>query len=161
MKNRLLAMAWLLLAGCAGPAGVAGPGESGMADSQEVSATLQAFEAALRAGDFETVSSLLDPHVLVLEAGGAERSREEYLASHAKADAEFLKDARSEEGQSAVKISGDVAWSTRTSEIHVDLDGEPVVVDSAETMVLRRAADGWKIVHIHWSSRAREPGGAH
>ena len=28
-----------------------------------------------------------------------------------------------------------------------------MMIDSTETMVLRKAADGWKIVHIHWSSR--------
>jgi ketosteroid isomerase-like protein len=161
MKNKLLAMTWLLLAGCAAPAALPGAGESATAESRAVADTVQAFEAALRAGDFDTVSSLLDPHVLVLEAGGAERSREDYLALHAKADAEFLKDARSEESRPAIDVDGDLAWSTRTSQIHVELDGEPVIVDSAETMVLRRGADGWKIVHIHWSSRAREPEESH
>ena len=156
MKNKALAAATLWLIGCAGLQ-VSGwaAAEDGSADDQAVSKTIASFEAALRAGDFARVSTLLDPHVLVLEAGGAERSREEYLAEHAKADADFLKGVRSDESRNAVKVAGDVAWSTKTSVLQFERDGKPAAVNAAETMILRRGPDGWKIVHIHWSSRAK------
>jgi uncharacterized protein (TIGR02246 family) len=156
MKNKVLAAAALGFIGCAGlQASSRAAAEDGSADSRAVSETIASFEAALRAGDFDRVSALLDPQVLVLEAGGAERSRDEYLAEHAKADAEFLKGARVEEGGSAVKVLGDAAWSTKTSVIQFEKDGKPGAVNAAETMILRRGPDGWKIVHIHWSSRAK------
>jgi hypothetical protein len=31
-----------------------------------------------------------------------------------------------------------------------------MVLLATETMVLRRAGDDWRIVHIHWSSRKKD-----
>ena len=152
MKNKHLAVACLVLL-LAPVAATASPAEP---HSDEVSAAAEvvdAFEAALRAGDLERVSALLDPNVLIYESGGAERSREEYLASHAKADAEFLQGTRGDKA-TAFKVVGDVAWATSTATLEYQRDGKPAAADTAETMVLRRGPDGWKIVHIHWSSRA-------
>jgi ketosteroid isomerase-like protein len=36
-------------------------------------------------------------------------------------------------------------------------DGKEATMLSTETMVLRRGTSGWKIVHIHWSSRIKRP----
>jgi ketosteroid isomerase-like protein len=33
--------------------------------------------------------------------------------------------------------------------------GKPVDRLTTETMVLRKTPDGWRIVHVHWSSAAR------
>jgi ketosteroid isomerase-like protein len=156
MKNKALAAVTVWLIGCAAlQASGRAAAEDGSADSRAVSETIASFEAALRAGDFGRVSALLDPQLLVFEAGGAERSRDEYLAEHAKADAEFLKGARVEDGGTAVTVAGDAAWSTKTSVLQFERDGKPAAVYAAETMILRRGPDGWKIVHIHWSSRAK------
>jgi ketosteroid isomerase-like protein len=143
--------------GCAGPpaAGRAAGGDDS-ADRQAVSKTIDGFEAALRAADFERVSALLDPGVVILESGGAERSREEYLASHAKSDAAFMKDAQIRDRKTDVKVAGDAAWAMTTSKVQYEYEGKPRTVNAAETMILRRGPGGWKIVHIHWSSRAAE-----
>jgi ketosteroid isomerase-like protein len=45
--------------------------------------------------------------------------------------------------------------------MHAEKDGKPMTIASTETMVLRSTGTGWKIVHIHWSSRVRKPGEAH
>jgi hypothetical protein len=37
-------------------------------------------------------------------------------------------------------------------------NGRPVDRLTVETMLLRRHADGWRIQHIHWSSRAAPAG---
>jgi ketosteroid isomerase-like protein len=156
MKIRHLA-GCVLLAGCAGQQAANRSGDAAMAqDMREVEEAIQGFESALRAGNFEAVAAWLDPNVLILESGGAERSREEYLASHARADAEFLKSVRGTENASTLKIRSDLAWATKTSELHFDREGVPAVADAAETMILRRGPDGWKIVHIHWSTRERK-----
>jgi hypothetical protein len=47
------------------------------------------------------------------------------------------------------------------SELHLQKDGKPVTVLSTETMLLQRSASVWKIVHIHWSSRKKDPSSAH
>jgi ketosteroid isomerase-like protein len=119
-------------------------------------AVVDQFSAALVAADFATVESLLDPEVVILESGGAERSRAEYMGHHAKADADFLKQAHIQVTHRAARAEGDVAWVATESEIHANDDGKPMTLLSTETMVLRRAGDGWRIVHIHWSSRKKD-----
>jgi len=116
-------------------------------------AIVERFSTSLAAGDIERAVADLDPKVLILESGGVEQSRDEYLAGHAKADAAFLKDAHiTLKGRSA-RASGDLAWVASESEIHAMKGAEVMMIDSTETMVLRKAVDGWKIAHIHWSSR--------
>ncbi|HEU4773172.1 MAG TPA: nuclear transport factor 2 family protein [Lysobacter sp.] len=113
------------------------------------------FGQALAAGDFETVETLLAPDVLILESGGAERSREEYLSHHAISDAKFLKDAHHQLLRRRAQVAGDLVWIGSESELHTTKDGKPLTLLSTETMVLRNTPDGWRIAHIHWSSRPK------
>jgi ketosteroid isomerase-like protein len=120
-------------------------------------ATVDRFLAALSAGEIDKAAAELDPQVIILESGGAERSAAEYLGGHAKSDAEFLKKAEHKPGHRTARASGDFAWVASDNDMVIQQDGRPVTIASAETMVLRRTGSGWKIVHIHWSSRARKP----
>jgi ketosteroid isomerase-like protein len=126
------------------------------ADAEAAVAVVDAFGKALAAGDFKTVEALLDPEVLILESGGAERDRAEYLGHHAIADAQFLMNAHVQTGRRRARASGDVAWVGTESELHASEDGKPMTLLSTETMVLRKSDAGWRIVHIHWSSRQKK-----
>lgn len=119
-------------------------------------ATVDRFSAALSAGDIERAAAELHPQVIILESGGAERSAAEYLGGHAKSDAVFLKTAEHKPGRRTARASGDLVWVASESELVVQRDGKPVTIASTETMVLQSTADGWKIVHIHWSSHVRK-----
>ncbi len=130
------------------------------AEVQSAVDVVDRFSAALQAGDRKTVELLLDAGVLILESGGAERSRQEYLAHHAASDMEFLKDARVHLVQRTARRSGALVWVGSESEIHYRKDGRPVSLLSTETMILKEIAGNWRIVHIHWSSRARKPDAA-
>ncbi len=121
-------------------------------------AVVDQFSEALRASDLVRAGSLLADHVLILESGGAEHSREEYLGGHATHDAAFLKDAHIQIKRRTARSSGDMAWVGTESELHASKDGKPLALRSTETMVLRHSADGWQIVHIHWSSRPVKAG---
>lgn len=155
----------VLLAACAGsspvlanevPApAVAAANTSIDAEAQAAVDVVDRFGKALAAGDFATVESLLDPDVLILESGGAERSRAEYMGHHAISDAKFLKDAHHQPGQRRARVAGDLAWVGSESELHASKGGKPVTLRSTETMVLRRVDGAWRIVHIHWSSRPK------
>lgn len=118
-------------------------------------AAVEQFSAALQAGDLDRAGSLLADDVLILESGGAERSRAEYLGSHAKHDAQFLKQVHTQVMRRTAKAEGEFAWVGSESELHGEKDGKPTTVLSTETMLLKRGADGWRIVHIHWSSRPK------
>ncbi|GAB3736458.1 hypothetical protein GCM10028794_17110 [Silanimonas algicola] len=118
-------------------------------------ATVDAFAQALRRGDTATLRTLLAPDVLILEGGGAERSAEEYLSGHAVSDAAFLKTAHIQQTARTAKTEGELAWVATESELHVERDGQPVTLGSAETMLLQKIDGVWRIVHIHWSSARR------
>jgi len=119
-------------------------------------AVVERFGKALAAGDLKTVETLLDADVLILETGGAERSRAEYLAHHAISDAQFLKGAHSQLNRRRARIAGNLAWVGSESELHASKDGKPLTLLSTETMVLKKTGADWRIVHIHWSSRPKK-----
>jgi ketosteroid isomerase-like protein len=117
---------------------------------------VERFGKALANADFATVEELLAEDVLILETGGAERSRAEYLGHHAKADARFLAGAQSTLVRRRARIDADLAWVGSESELRTQKDGKPATQASTETMVLRNTPQGWRIVHIHWSSRPKK-----
>lgn len=127
--------------------------EATSADGAGAVAVVEQFGAALAKGDLPAAEALLDPQVLILESGGAEQSRAEYMGHHAGADAKFLRNAEVHPGKRRVRVEGDLAWVGSESELHAHENGKPITLLSTETMVLRRHDGAWRIVHIHWSSR--------
>ena len=114
------------------------------------------FSAALKAADFDTVRDLLADDVVILEMGGAERSREEYLGHHAIGDASFLGGATVVQRQRSGRVDGNTAWVATESDITPNAGSDAKPMLSTETMVLQRTGKDWRIVHIHWSSRTRK-----
>lgn len=163
MSNQLAVTA-LCIALCALPIlGVAhetqpsatSPAEAIPAEAGPAVDIVEHFSAALKADDLEQAGALLAPDVLILESGGAERSRDEYLAGHARSDAAFLKEARVQVLHRTARVEGSLAWVGSESELHAPGKNGPLTLLSTETMVLRHTSAGWRIVHIHWSSRTR------
>lgn len=115
----------------------------------EAAATVDAFSAALKAARLDEVKRLLAEDVQVFEGGHVEDGRDAYFAEHAAADALFLASAEVKLESRSGGGDGDLAWVSSRSTIQ--REGKRYA--SIETMVLRRGGDGWKIVHIHWSSR--------
>lgn len=157
MKRLILATALVLLA----PAAVAHDRPVSTGSVQAVNdtaaravAVVDAFHAALRSGDPEAVLSLLTEDVMVLEEGGAERSRDEYAGHHLPADMTFAAATAAEVTRRAAWVEGDVAWVLTEGRTTGAFNGRPVDRLTAETMILHRDGDVWRIRHIHWSSRA-------
>jgi ketosteroid isomerase-like protein len=123
-------------------------------DSSAVARAIGQFHEALAAGDRAAALALLDEKVIVLESGGSE-SRKEYESHHLASDIEFARAVKSERGPTVVTVDDDLAWAWSTSTARGEFRGKPVNSTGAELMVLRRAADQWRIVAIHWSSRKR------
>lgn len=126
-------------------------------DTMDPLGTADAFSAALATGDEATVKRLLAPDVLIYESGGQESSREEYAAHHMKADMAFLAHLQSQVVERKHGTNGDLAWvatRSRTTGTHKD---KPVDLHGTETLVLKRGPEGWRIVHLQWSSRPAEP----
>ena len=115
---------------------------------------VDAFSAAIKAARIDSAKALLDPKVLVLESGGSERSRDQYLDEHAVADAAYMQGATQDLRYRKAQVDGDLAWVGTESILTSTRNGKPSLNKSTETMILRKTAAGWKIVHIHWSSQA-------
>lgn len=118
--------------------------------------TADAFSAALTAGDEATVKRLLAPDVLIYESGGQESSRDEYASHHMKADMAFLAHMQAKLVERKHGANGDFAWVATRSRITGTHKDKPVDLHSTETLVLKRGPEGWRIVHLQWSSRPAE-----
>ena len=110
------------------------------------------FHDALSGGDRARVTDLLAPDVIIFESGGAELSREEYASHHLGADMEFAKATKVEVVDRQAGEAGDAAWVLTRSRTSGTFREKKVDLNGTETMLLRKTADGWRIVHIHWSS---------
>lgn len=120
----------------------------------EAAAAVDAFHAALKAGDTTSALALLSPDAMIFEEGGAERSRDEYASHHLASDAAFAAASEAAVNQRSGQIVGEVAWILSEGRTTGQFNGRAVDRLTTETMVLERGADGWRIRHIHWSSRA-------
>lgn len=139
----------------ADPAGVRTQHQGG-SDSAAVASVVTRFHDALSAGDSAAALALLATDAVVLESGSME-SRAEYRSHHLPADIEFARTVPSVRGKLSVRVSGATAWTSGTSTSRGEFKGRAINTMSAESMVLTKGANGWRITAIHWSSRTRRP----
>ncbi len=117
-------------------------------------AVVDAFHAALNRNDTKAAAALLDDRVVIYEGGVAEQSKAEYAAHHLKADGAFSSEMNETIERRTDGAADNLAWVAtegRTSGRYKDRD---INLITTETMILQRTNGTWKIVHIHWSSRA-------
>jgi mono/diheme cytochrome c family protein len=121
-------------------------------------AVVNAFHTAIASGRAALVERLLDPKVLIMEGGNVERSRQEYASHHLIADLKFMSSVTYTLARQSGDTVGDLAWVASESRLIGQSEPKPVELVSTESLVLRKMPAGWKIVHIHWSSRsAKKP----
>ncbi len=127
------------------------PAGSAPKDVAEIANT---FHEALAKGDGAAAQALLDDNVQIYEQGWVERSKAEYAAHHLESDLAFSAATTSEQTARTGTMLGELAYVTTEGRISGSSKGKPVDSVTLETMVLRQTPGGWRIVHIHWSSRA-------
>jgi len=148
MRNlrRLVASLCLLTLGsCASP-----PAE----DAAGVTATVDAFYGAMKAGNTAAAMQTLAPDALFIEGGRLE-TRAEYESNHLPADIEFERAVNGKRSPLRITFNGDTAWVIATTEFEGTFEGAPVNFVSAQLMVLTRDNGPWTIRTIHWSSYRR------
>jgi ketosteroid isomerase-like protein len=119
---------------------------------QDPAATVDAFHAALARGDLDGAAALLSDDAVIFESGAAEHSKAEYTTHHLGVDASFAQAVpRLVMSRSGTEI-GDMAWIATEGRTTGTYRDRAIDSLSKETMLLRKGVDGWKIVHIHWSS---------
>ena len=118
--------------------------------------TVDAFHAALSRGDAKAAEALLADDALIFEEGGAERSKAQYAAQHLPADIAFSQVVASSLIRRSGAAEGALAWVSSEGRMSGTYKGKAINRATTETMILRRVGSEWKIVHIHWSSAARQ-----
>lgn len=116
-----------------------------------------AFHEALASGDSVTALELLAEDVVIYESGGVEASREEYRSHHLPADMAFASATEREVTLERSGKNGDLAWVLSRSTTTGTFREQEIYSVGTETMLLVLTSAGWRIRHIHWSSR-RAPG---
>jgi ketosteroid isomerase-like protein len=119
---------------------------------REAAAAVDGFHAALRRGDAKAALAFVSDDAIVFEDGRTERSKAEYALRHAEADAAFSKAVTSKLLSRSGHAAADLALIISESRTKGRFRGQDVDRIMVESMVLRRQAGAWKIVHIHWSS---------
>ncbi len=114
---------------------------------------VESFHAALASGDSATALGLMLEVAVIFEAGGAEMSRQEYRNHHLAADIEFSMAVDRVVTDQRVDAGDDVAWVLTRSATAGTFRDQSVDAVGVETMILVRTEEGWRISHIHWSSR--------
>ncbi len=115
--------------------------------------TVDAFHAALHAGDKDSALAILSPDVTIFESGHVERSRAEYAAHHLADDVAFAGISERRVLRRGERSGNDQAVIWEESETIGRSKGKPVHLLGTETTILVKAGDRWTIVHVHWSSR--------
>lgn len=118
----------------------------------EVRRVVNEFWSALRTGDSTTVVRLLHPEARIFEGGHAE-TIEEYRNGHLRSDIAFAQAVRSETTWDEVFPGETVAVYMSERRASGEYRGREIDSRGAETIVLARTAEGWRLRHIHWSSR--------
>jgi len=160
MRNlAAVALAAWFLAGCAAR-GTPDP-EPSEGVPAVVLGQAEAFHRALAGGDDGAVGNLLAPEVLIYESGGQESSRDEYMSHHMKGDMAFLAKSKVQTIERKHGASGNMGWVATRSRITGVHRDKPVDIYSTESLVFERRPEGWRIVHVQWSSRPVEPKKGH
>lgn len=118
---------------------------------------VEQFHQSLERGDAPAALAALSDDIKIFEQGWVEQSKAEYAAHHLASDIEFSKAVKSSTTSVDVTVDGTLAYVLRQGTTVGMFEGKPVNSIGIETMVLQKAGSGWKIVHIHWSSRKSTP----
>ncbi len=136
---------------------LADPQASQQSDEQAVKAVVDDFHRAMSEGYRDGVLRLMAADAVIFETGYVEANRERYADGHLDADLLFAAGVRRELVHRQVTVVGDLAYALSQSRNRGEFRGEAVNLTNTETMVLRREAATWRIVHIHWSGHDTPP----
>ena len=113
---------------------------------------VQGFKSALAAGDSVAAIGYLHSDLVVYESGHSE-TLAEYRAGHLAADMEFAAAVETTALEQGVIVRPGMALWVSESQSKGEFRGRAIDSHGTETIVLLPTDAGWKILHVHWSSR--------
>lgn len=118
----------------------------------EVREVVRDFHDALAAGDSLRALEHLHPEVVIFESGHAE-TLAQYRSGHLRSDIAFAGAVARKVTRDAVTLWSDAALYTAEAHTTGQWRGRDIDAHGAESVVLVETGQGWRIRHIHWSSR--------
>ena len=157
VRSLVLATSFFLSTLIAAPA-LAQPTQSAPAQSapvaNEATQVVENFMDALTNGRLEVARQYMTPGAVVIANGTVLGTRDGYIDGAAKADAVAMKSVRSRELlHRDAQIGAQLGWVVSEKRMIGEGAGELRAMVLTETMLLAKTPSGWKITHIHWSSR--------
>jgi ketosteroid isomerase-like protein len=115
--------------------------------------TVAAFHQALASGDKDQVLGLLSAELVIFEDSGKEASRKEYASHHLGSDMKFSAGAKRKILDQSVNVGEETSWVMTRYSVKGQVGSKRIKLESAETIVLEKTDEGWRIAHIHWSNK--------
>ncbi len=125
-------------------------------DTEQVKAVLSAYKSGLEKLDVSKLAPLFTPDSQVFESGGVEGTFTQYLEHHIGPELAEFKEFSFRDYKVDVRIELPFAFTTETYIYKIVLkeDGRVIEKKGLATSILRKTADGWKIIQTHSSSRS-------
>ena len=108
--------------------------------------------AAMADGQFETARQLMVPGAIVMANGVVLGPRDAFIDGAAHKVTDVLRQTQRQLLNRKIEAGPAAAWVLSEKLVKPTRQGQPAEV-LTETMLLARTAQGWKVAHIHWSTR--------
>ncbi len=121
---------------------------------ERVRDVIQSYRKALTDRDLDAMDGLFAADATVFENGKDEGSWKDYRAHHLGPELAGLKEFRVGSSKPKVQVTGGVALVRDHFEFGVTTTSDrSIELRAAVTYVLELREEGWRIAHMHWSSR--------
>jgi ketosteroid isomerase-like protein len=114
---------------------------------------VNSYMDALAKGQLDAARNFMAPGALVIADGKVLGDRDAYFANQARSDAAQLQGAQRELLGRDAKAGPAIGWVITEKLLRTNAGGKPAGQFVTETVMLAKTAEGWKIIHIHRSSR--------
>lgn len=172
MKNVIRGGLFLLLASCGlfpTPALAHGPGHhqepaqkpevpKEQTPEAEILKVLSLYRAAMEARSVDKLGEVVDPGLLILEGVHKNVGWADYRDNHIGPEMKEWKEFKAmDQKVLEVAVHGDLAYVVQEATFTIVMADKTTVLAGAETFVLKQGSAGWKIKHLHFSGKKKEP----
>ncbi|MGD2152703.1 MAG: nuclear transport factor 2 family protein [Gemmatimonadales bacterium] len=129
-------------------------GEPPEADTTQVRRLLELIAESYRTGDLVALDTIYHEGATIYEGGRAERGWLAYRDNRLAVEIEELSERRLSFGDIEIRLADGTALVTCNYTLTARRDGEQVTTHGLGTMVFRKFAGRWRLVHSHTSEGA-------
>lgn len=130
-------------------------GEPPEADTTRIRRLVDVIGEAYGSGDLVGLDTIYHESVTVFEGGRLERGWTTYRDGHLVPEIESLSERRLQFEDVEIRLAGGTAVVTCSFSLTARHDGELITTRGLATMVFRRFAGRWRLVHSHTSAGDR------